>query len=335
MEKKIVLKDIAKKAGVSTTLVSYVLNNQKGNRINKETARKIRDIAKELNYRTNQVAKSLKTNKTFTIGVIVADISNPFSANLVRILEDEAERDNYTVIFGSSDENLQKFRKLIDTLINRQVDGLIISPPSHAETDLENLRQKGIPFVLLDRYFIDIKTSYVALDNFNASREAVMHLIGKGRKRIGMIAYQSELFHLQERTRGYISALKESKIGFEPRRLKEIDINNYKSEIETAIDDMLSSDYSPDAILLGSNKIANSSLKYINSLPLKVPEDLAIVSFDQAEILDLFYVPITYIKQPLQEMGQMAIKILLEEINNSNTISQVNMKGELVIRDST
>src|SRR5579872_4860995 len=109
MTRKILLKDIALKAGVSTTLVSYVINNKKENRINKETARKIRDIASALNYRPNQVAKSLKTKKTFTVGVIVADISNPFSANLVRILEDEAEKYNYTVIFGSSDENIQKF----------------------------------------------------------------------------------------------------------------------------------------------------------------------------------------------------------------------------------
>lgn len=335
MAKKVLLKDIARKAGVSTTLVSYVLNNQKGNRINKETAQKIRDIAKELNYRTNQVAKSLKTNKTFTIGVIVADISNPFSANLVRILEDEAEKYNYTVIFGSSDENIQKFEKLIDTFINRQVDGLIISAPSHAESQIESLQQMGIPLVLLDRYFPGIKTSYVALDNYEASREAVKHLINTGRKRIGMITYHSDLFNLQERKRGFLSALRENKIEFEQKWLKEIDISNNKSEIEKAVDDILSSDSRPDALLLSSNKIANIGLRYINSLPLKVPEDLAVASFDQADILDFFYAPVTYIKQPLEEMGQMTIKILDEEINKSAAISQINLKGELVIRDST
>src|SRR6187397_2892525 len=108
MLKKISLKDIANQVGVSTALVSYVLNNQKEGRINKEVAQKIRDTAKRLNYRTNQVAKSLKTNKTYTIGLIVADISNPFFSSLARIIEDEADQNNYTVIFGSSDESPAK-----------------------------------------------------------------------------------------------------------------------------------------------------------------------------------------------------------------------------------
>src|SRR5205085_9380454 len=127
MIKKPSLKDIAQKVGVSTALVSYVLNNQKEGRIGKEVAQKIRDTATELNYRTNQIAKSLKTNKTFTIGLIVADISNPFSSGLARKIEEEADRNNYTVIFGSSDENAIRSNKLIDTFLNRQVDGLIIT----------------------------------------------------------------------------------------------------------------------------------------------------------------------------------------------------------------
>ncbi|HEV3223753.1 MAG TPA: substrate-binding domain-containing protein [Puia sp.] len=335
MSKKVLLKDIALKAGVSITLVSYVLNKQKVNRINKETAQKIRDIAANLNYRTNQVAKSLKTNKTFTIGIVVADISNPFSANLARIIEDEADKHNYTVIFGSSDENASKFVKLVDTFINRQVDGLILSPPSNSENQIEYLQKLGFPFVLLDRYFKDIKTSYVALDNYKASHEAVNHLIKTGRNRIGMITYKSDLFHLKERKRGYLSALKENRISFERGWLKEIDISNNRSEIENAINEIISSDPLINAVLFGSNNIATISLKYINSLPIKVPRDLAIISFDQTDMLDLFYAPVTYIKQPLKEMGEIAIKILLKEINDTNAISQVNMNAELVIREST
>jgi LacI family transcriptional regulator len=335
MTKKVSLKDIAQKAGVSTTLVSYVINNLKENRINKETARRIREIAGALNYRTNQLAKSLKTSKTFTIGIILADISNPFSANMARIIEDEAEQNQYTVIFGSSDENLQKFGRLVDTFINRQVDGLILSPPSHAEPQIENLQKSGVPFVLLDRYFQDIKTSYVALDNFHASQEAVKHLINTGRKRIGMITYQSDLLHLQERKRGYLSTLMENNMGINPGWLKEIAITNDQSEIENAISEMISSGQPVDAVLFGSNTIATCSLKYIRTLPIQVPRDLAIISFDKTDMLDLFYAPVTYISQPLKEMGQMAIDILLEEMNNTDLISQVNMKGGLVIREST
>jgi len=235
MRASVCLKDIAAKAGVSTTLVSYVLNNQKVDRINKLTAQKIRDTAKQLNYSANQLARGLKTNKTFTIGLIVSDISNPFSANLARIIEDEAEKYQYTTIFGSSDEDVGKFEKLVHTMVNRKVDGLIISPPSESEIIINNLLQQHIPFVLLDRYFPAIKTNYVALDNYDASFNAVNHLIDAGRKRIGMITYDSDLFHLQERKRGYIAALEKSNIGFEKKWLKLVGIGNDKPGIEKAV----------------------------------------------------------------------------------------------------
>ena len=129
MNKKTSLKDIATAVGVSIALVSYVHNNKKEGRINKAVAEKIRATALKMNYRTNQIARSLKTNKTNTIGLILADISNPFSAALARVIEDAADKSNYTVIFGSSDENPEKYKKILDALLNRQADGLILSPP--------------------------------------------------------------------------------------------------------------------------------------------------------------------------------------------------------------
>src|SRR6478735_3940610 len=114
MEKRVLLKDIAREVGVSTALVSYVLNNQKEGRINKDVAQNIRETAQRLNYRPNQIAKSLKTRKTFTLGLIVADIANAFFSTLARIVEDEAEKNGYTVIFGSSDEKAERSQKLIN-----------------------------------------------------------------------------------------------------------------------------------------------------------------------------------------------------------------------------
>jgi LacI family transcriptional regulator len=331
MKKKASLKDIAQKLGVSTALVSYVLNNKKEGRIGKEISQKIREVAGQLNYRTNQIAKSLKTNKTLTIGLIVADISNPFFSGLARIIEDEAEKYNYTVIFGSSDENAQKSGKLIDTLVNRQVDGLIIAPSADSESQIIDLQQHEIPFVLIDRYFPAIRTSYVALDNYTAACTATKYMIDQGRKRIGMISYDTELFHLQERNRGYLSALKNARLPGKKKWLREVDIRNNKAEIEKAIHELLYLDPPIDALLFGSNRIAVLGLKYINALPLTVPKDLAIISFDETEALDLFYAPVAYVRQPLQEMGRLATKLLLECIEKNDKITQVNMQAELVV----
>jgi LacI family transcriptional regulator len=335
MRTGVCLKDIAARAGVSTTLVSYVLNNQKVDRINKLTAQKIRDTAKLLNYSGNQLARGLKTNKTYTIGLIVSDISNPFSASLARIIEDEAEKHQYTTIFGSSDEDINKFEKLVHTMINRKVDGLIISPPSESESIINHLLQQRIPFVLLDRYFPAIKTSYVALDNYDASFNAVNHLISTGRKRIGMITYDSDLFHLQERKRGYISALEKSNLGFEKKWLKLVGIGNDRPGIEKAVRELLSSDPRIDAVLFGSNRIATCSLKLINSLSVKVPDDLAVICFDHTEMLDLFYSPVTYVEQPLEEIGKLAIKNLLESIKDPSVMTATIVKAKLIVQQST
>jgi LacI family transcriptional regulator len=335
MKRKVSLKDIAQKVGVSIALVSYVLNNKKEGRINKDVAIKIKDTAKALNYRTNQIAKSLKTSKTFTIGLIVSDIANPFSSSLARIIEDEADKKGYTVIFGSSDEDAQKSQKLIDTFLNRQVDGLIIAPVDDSIEQIQYLEKEGIPFVLIDRYFPELKTNYVAIDNFKAAHQATNCLINSSYKRIGLITYQSKLDNLIERKKGYLAALKEQQIEIKKNWIREVCYNNATEGVEQAMNSLLSLREPVDAILFASNALTTDGLRYINRHNLKIPEELGIVSFDESDALDLFRPTLTYIKQPLQEMGQTATKILLENIDRNNKISQIKMDGELIIRKSS
>jgi len=336
MKKKVSLKDIAEKVGVSIALVSYVLNGKRQGNIGKEVTEKIKQAALQLNYRPNQIAKSLRTNKSNTIGLIVADISNPFFSNLARIIEDEADRHGYTVIFGSSDEKAERSWKLMNALLDRQVDGFIITPASNTESQILYLQELDIPFVLVDRYFPGIKTNYVSLDNFKASYMAVEHFIKNGYKRIGMVTYQSNLLNLEERKRGYLEAMKAHHITAKKGWLKQVaaDDGNIKSAIEKAVQELLSLPEPVEAILFASNILAVNGLKYIHSLKLIVPDDIAVINFDETEAADLFYAPPTYIKQPLVEMGQTATKILLENIARNNKITQINMEPELVIRQS-
>ncbi|WP_375444954.1 LacI family DNA-binding transcriptional regulator [uncultured Fibrella sp.] len=334
MVKKTSMKDIAQDVGVSIALVSYVLNNKKENRIGKEIARKIRESARRLNYQTNQIAKSLKTNKSFTLGLIVADISNPFSSSLARIIEDEADKHNYTVLFGSSDENPQRLQKQIDTLLNRQVDGLIIAAPEGSEAQLITLQQR-IPFVLIDRYFPELKTNYVALDNYKSIYTGVQHLLDSGYRRIGLISFDTDLFHINERVKGYRAALTENQIPFANTWLKTLGQVTYKAEMAQAIQELRAGKQPVDAILFASNALALHGLKQLNALSVRVPDDVAVLSFDEAEAYDLFYTPISCIRQPLLDMGQMATKLLIEIIQKNNRITQVNLEAELLIRPST
>ncbi len=334
MKKKISLKDIANEAGVSTALVSYVLNNKKEGRINKDLARKIREIALHLNYKTNQIARSLKTNRTYTIGLIVADISNNFSSSLARIIEDEADHHGYIVLFGSSDENESKFSRILDTLVNRQVDGLIMAPPENTEQQIRILEQQQIPFVLFDRYYPLFNCNYVALNNSGAVYKGISHLIGKGRKRIGMVTYANHLHHLEERKRGYAAALAEHGHEYGSDLLKEIDILNRKSEIEKSVEELLTGPGRVDAILFASNSIALAGLRQVRRMGIKVPEQLEIVSFDETESMDLFNAPMTFIRQPMQTMGQTATRILLDQMQGLKQAREIILEAELIESDS-
>ena len=335
MAKRISLKDIAQAVGVSTTLVSYVLNNQKENRISKTVAQKIRAKARELNYQPNQIAKSLKTNKTRTLGLLVADIANPFSSSMARIIEDEANRQNYTVIFGSSDENAQKGQKLINTFLNRQVDGLLIAAAEGMEAQIIDLQQRGIPFVLIDRYFPHLRTNYVALDNYQSIYIAVQHLIDRGYQRIGMVTFKTSLFHINERARGYQAALNENNIRFQKRWLKEVRGDNLTAEVAKAIREFRAGQQTVEAIVFASNSLSMQGLKQIKLLNLNVPEEIALVGFDETEAYDLFYAPLTFIRQPLQAMGELATRILLETLATANQITQANLEATIVVQAST
>jgi LacI family transcriptional regulator len=335
--KKISLKDIASKAGVSTALVSYVLNGkEKESRVGHEIAKKIKEIARELNYQPNHLAKSLRSGITHTIGLVIADISNPFFANIARVVEDEAKKSGYTVIIGSSDEKAEKAWDLLNVLINRQVDGFIIVSSEHSEYHIHYLKERNIPFVLLDRHFPDLQTDFVATNNYKASYDAGVHLIHGGYERIGIIAYRSDMYHMQERVRGYQQALRDHKFVFKNNWLKEVRFENIEREVRVAIDEMTASEDKVDAIIFATYGLAINGLKYINELKLKVPDDLGIVSFGQAEVFDLYYCPITYLKQPLELLGKTSVEFLLAKLKNSDEgMKQILMEARLITRDSS
>lgn len=336
-KKKISLKDIALKAGVSAALVSYVLNGKdRKNRVRKEKANQILEIAKSLNYQPNHLAKSLRSGKSFTIGLVIADISNPFFSNIARIVENQARHYGYTVIYGSSDEDSVKSMDLINVLINRRVDGFIIVSTENSEKQVYHLINENIPFLLLDRYFPEIKTDFVSTNNYKASFDAGAHLLERRYKNIGLIAYKSRMFHMRERIRGYRDALKKNNLPFRKKWLQEVQFSNAKTEVERAIDNMLAGSFPVDAIIFSTYSLAINGLKYINRLGIKVPTDLAIVSFGQAEVFDLYNCPITYVMQDMENLGKAAVDILVKKMENpKEKTQQVLLDAKLIKRDSS
>lgn len=331
---KISLKDIAREVGVSVALVSYVLNNRFENRINKDVAEKIRNTAQKLQYRPNQIAKSLKTNKTFTIGLVVADISNPFSSSLARIIEDEGAKYGYTVIFGSSDEDLVKFEALTNAFINRQVDGLILLPPSGSEALLLRLKAMRFPFVIADRYFPKLEAHCVNVDNLKAAYDAVSLFIGHGKKAVGLINYKTDLAHLNDRTKGYTQALKDAGVSVNKNWIKKVDISNDPPEIEKAVASLLSAP-AVNAIFFASNRIAVHALKYIQDQQIPVPQTLELIGFDENEVFDFIKPQLSFVKQPMLQLGQIATELLVDIITQNKKEQLIFIPAELVKRGST
>ena len=329
--KKVGLKEIAEYVGVSTALVSYVLNGQAiEKQVNKETAERILNAAAALHYRPNQIAKSLKMRKTHTIGLVVAEINYRYSTGITRAIEGEAKKNNYTVIYGSSNESQEKFAELINVFINRQVDGLILVPVENSEEQIRFLQKAKVPFVLVDRNFPDIKTNYIALDNYKAAYVATEYLISTGHRKICMVNYKTTLFHLLERNRGYMDALKAHKIRFKSKWLQKVHVE----DIPHALDNVLTAAEPCDAIFFATDTLALNGLKYLNRKKLKVPQDVSVLILDESDALELFYTPITYSRQPLEEMGKLAVNTLLELINHNKINKQISLEADLIIGKS-
>lgn len=332
--KRISLKDIAAKAGVSTSLVSFVLNGkQKQHRIKEEVAERIRQIAKELNYQPNAAAKSLRDGRSRTIGVVVSDISNPFFANIARHIEATAEKHGYTVQFSSSDESARRTAVLVDNMLNKGVDCIVLVPCEGSEKTVEELIDRKVPLVLLDRYIPGINTNYVCLNNRQAACNATRHLIEEGFRKIGMIGYDFHLQHMLDRIEGYKAAMTEN--GLEAHiSVEYADHSAMQKSCETAVRRML--ERNVDALIFATNAIAVECLFTIRKRGIIVPDQLGIVGFDGGNAFEFFYSPLSYVQQPLEIMAQKAVEILIEQLDSAEGFMQhVETEGVLVKRASS
>lgn len=338
--KKTSLNDIAQQLGVSKTLVSLVLNGKaKEHRISEEVCKKVIDLAKELNYKPNQIAKGLRTGKTNTIGLIIADIANPFFGKLGREIEREAAMHGYRVIFCSSDEKAENSKTQIEMLQQGQVDGFIISPPAGSEGQILSLEKSKTPYVLVDRYFPEIDSNYVVVDNYNASYEATKYLLRKGLRKIACISINASLVNMSNRVEGYKKAIEETGVMVTDEMLKILPFSHEKDDVFSAVEELVSDKNNlPDAILFTTSKIGIMGLERIHSLGLRIPEDVAVVSFDDPDAYKISQPPISAIAQPLHELGSQSVKILLDIINRREDKlprQEITLKTNFVARKST
>ena len=312
--KKVSLKDIADSLGVSKALVSLVLNGKGDERgINKNTQERVLVKAKELNYVPNQYARGLRLGRTDTIGVIVPDISNAFYGKLCKAIEQEAYRKGFNLIISSTYEEVQKEKKLITDLINRNIDGLILASSFDNKNELQGLKDNDVPLVLVDRVFEELDIDSVAVSNKEGAEKAVEFLYGLGVKNPVCFSISPVyISSISERIKGYLSAVKD----VDKAKLFQIPHDRIQEGVNLALSEFRGTDF--DGIFCVNNSIAKAILK-ASSTQNDLFEHVKIVSFDDIEIFDLVNPKISSIAQPIDEIGTSAVSMLIDRMENKET----------------
>ena len=337
MTKKVSLKDIAEKAGVSVTTVSIVLNGRaKDMKISEAMARKILALGEKMNYRPNHFAKGLRTGKTNTIGLIVDDISNYFFGHLANIVEEEADKLGYTVMFCSSENNEGKSRHILNMLVDKHMDGYIIAPTKAMLPELEKLVKEKKPAVLIDRYYQQLDSSYVTIDNVNGSLEAVNYLAKKGYRRIALVTNLTDQLQMIQRMEGYQQGLKQNHLKLDQQIIKKIPFGLTDEKVVKEIKDFVElNENKIDAIFFTSNNLGVAGLEALRSIGKRIPDDISVICFDDNDLFRLGMPGISVVSQPIKDIAKKAVEILIQQINQrSTTVEHIVLKTVMIERES-
>ncbi len=346
------IKTVADRAGVSTATVSHVINQTRF--VREETRQKVLEAVEALNYYPSTIARGLATKSTQTIGLVISDITNPFFTAVARGVEDEINQHNYHTIFCNTDEDPAREDEYLRLLFAHQIDGLIIAPTGVLSERLVRIAEVEIPIVLLDRTTPGIKAPLVGVDNECGAYEATRYLIELGHRRIGVLTGMDTISTLNMRVNGYKRALQEAGLPVDAALIVPADPRFHKNQpylpgsslLESitnlqmtptafhALQKLLDLPDLPTALFVTNNQMVLGTLHALRERKLRCPEDISLIGFDDHDWAPLFAPPLTVIRQPTYQLGQMAAKLLMQLINHQEFESPAPLPVELVIRES-
>jgi LacI family transcriptional regulator len=333
---RISLKDIAKAAGVSVTTVSFVINNKaREKRISEQVVEKVNKLIREKNFTPNTIARGLRTGKSTSLGLIVEDIGNHFFGNVAKTIEMTAYKKGYKVLYSSTDNSEKKARELLDMMKNQQVDGYIITPTRGMRSAIAQLKKEKKPFVLFDRYFPDLETNYVVLDNFKGAYDMTEYLIGKSYKNIAFITIKNGMNQMRNRKHGFQRAIADLGKGKTQGQVLELPYEITEEMNLSRLSEFMDSNPDVDALFFATNYLGILGIQYTLLKSLSIPEDIALVSFDDHDLFRLQKIRISVVAQPIEKMAEEAIDILMKLMTGEHPeLMQKVISPELLIRDS-
>ncbi|NLR93706.1 LacI family DNA-binding transcriptional regulator [Flammeovirga agarivorans] len=332
MDKKVNLKSLSNDLNISVGTISRVLNGKaKEYRISEKTIKIVTEYAEKMGYQPNRVAQSLRVSKTFTVGLLVPDIANPFFSTMAKFIEKQASALDYSILLMDSDEDFEKEKKAIDQLKSRNVDGIILCPTSEDISYYEKVVDKSCPIVFIDRYLNTSKIPFITSDNYGGTFIATQYLINKGHRNITLLqGKQSE--PIKMRVRGFLDALKKNKLSE-----AQENITGHSFDIEEASKtfiDLWERNPTFTAVIALSNTIGLGVLKAAKSLQLDIPGDISLIVFDEHEYSDFINPALTTVKQDKESMGKSAFEMLYKLIQEEDQPNNDFIMTTLVERKS-
>jgi LacI family transcriptional regulator len=327
----VTLNDLAKELHLSIATMSRALSRPET--VAPETRRRVLEAVKKSGYRPNGIARSLRTQETRTIGIVVSDIRNPFFAAIVKAVDDVARANRYTVLICNADEDGKNEEAALQLFLDRQVSGVIHCSTGANLDLLHEFQRRGVPIIDLDRQsgLEDVDT--VVLDNEAGASMAANHLVELGHRRIGFIAGPRHLSNSQKRLEGFRKALRRAGV---PLTRELVEYGDFREESGyQAARKLLELPNPPSALFVSNNEMTAGALAAVRDRGVRVPRDLSLVGFDDARWARYLDPPLTVVAQPTQAMGQKAGELLLTRLRRKNGPQLAVFEPQLVIRGST
>ncbi len=327
--KRVTLRDVALEAGVSIKTVSRVVNGEPA--VNAATAVRVAGVVERLGYRPNELARSLKGQRSRTIGLVISDISNPFMASCAQAIEGVAQEHGHALILCDSHADLRTEGDYVGLLTQRQVDGLLLVPAHGHNVHLNREHQAGLPVVTLDRPAEGVQADMVLVQNRAGAREATEHLIRHGHERIAFVGDVRNFYTTRKRLEGYKEALKAANLKPAPS------LGAHSIELgEEAAKSVLDAPDRPTALFAANILTALGALRAIEHLGLRIPEDVALIGFDDFELAPVLRPRFTLVRQPAAELGRRAAEMLFDRLEGRGRPEprRLVLPTELVVRES-
>lgn len=330
----ITIKEIARLLGISKSTVSRAL--QERSDVNEHTRAKVMKLARELNYQPNAIAVNLKNKRTFTIGVIIPETTNAFFSRALGGIQKVANAAGYHVVICQSNESYNTEKKTLQSLITNRVDGILVSVSRETEDTghFITLLQKQIPVVFFDRVCEGLQTGQVITDNYEISLQATQHLIDQGCRRVAMLAGPEHLYTSSRRLKGYRDAMEKNNISPDNDLLVYQDFR--PPDLEKFTLELIGNSHTPDGIFAINDMAAIEMMHVIKKSGLRVPDDIAVLGFNNERVSQFIEPSLTSIEMPAQDMGAMAAEMLLQLIGNPDIKAERRViPSRLIVRNST